>query len=195
MLEPSVRSTLSLRLVALGTLLAAVLATLVVVAPAQAAPLSEEDQEYVDETVEAAMEENNAPGLSISITGPAGDYTKAYGRKNKSEALSLEDHFRIGSITKSFTAIAVLKQIEEGNLEFTDTVDEFVSEIPNGSEITVRHLLSMRSGVFEYQEDAAFKVKFALNPNMEFGPWDAVEIMREHSANFAPGTDTEYTTG
>jgi D-alanyl-D-alanine carboxypeptidase len=192
MLEPTVNSTRRIWLAAMGMLLAA-LAALVVVAPAQAAPLSKEDQEFVDKTVEAGMKENNTPGMSISITGPKGDYTKAYGRKNSSTALSLEDHFRAGSITKSFTAIAVLKQIEEGNLAFTDTVDEFVSEIPNGSSITVRHLLSMRSGVFEYQADATFKANFVLNPNMKFGPWDAVAIMRKHAANFAPGTKTEYT--
>jgi D-alanyl-D-alanine carboxypeptidase len=193
MLEPSVRSPLSFRLAALGTLLAALLAMLVAVAPAEAAPLSKADQEFVDKTVEAGMKENNTPGMSISITGPAGEYTKAYGRKNSSTALSLADHMRAGSITKSFTAIAVLKQIEEGSLAFTDTVDEFVSEIPNGSSITVRHLLSMRSGVYEYTQDATFKANFALNPNMKFGPWDAVAIMRKHPANFTPGTKTEYT--
>ncbi len=183
-------------LAAAGAFLAALLATVALVAPAQAAPLSQADQDFVDTTVQQALANTGVGGMSIAISGPKGEYTKAYGDRSSAPkvALTLNDRFRIGSITKSFTATAILQQIEQGHLSFNDKLDQFITGIPNGNQITVRHLLSMRSGLYEYQHDAGLRLTFTLTPWVAFEPEQVVDILRNpsHQPSFAPGTKTEY---
>ncbi|MHB1836829.1 MAG: serine hydrolase domain-containing protein [Solirubrobacteraceae bacterium] len=162
---------------------------------AQAQSLSKANEEFVNKTVEEAMKEEDLPGVMISISGPEGEYSHAYGYSNKSakEAMNLEDHFRAGSITKTFTATAILKEIEAGKLSFSNTLGEYVEGIPHGSEITVRDLLDMRSGLYEYEQDATFKAEFYFNHKLEFGPQNVVEILRSATPEGAPNEKTAYS--
>lgn len=189
------RRSFGFQLTAVAAFLVAMLALLALGARAQAAPLSKADQEFVETTIEESRKAEKQPGVSVAITGPKGEFTKAFGVGywGPETPLSLNDHFRVGSLTKPFTATAILKQIEKGKLKFTDTLDQFVKEIPYGKEITVRDLLSMRSGVYEFEADSGFSISFALNPTMNFGPQDAVKIIRKHEAYSAPGKKTEYS--
>lgn len=193
---PGPRARSSLLAVA-GASLTAVLAAVTLAVPAQAAPLSAADQAFVDATVQQAVTENNVGGMSIKISGPAGDYEKAYGDRSSAPKvpLTLDDHFRIGSITKTFTATAILKQVELGNLSLDDKLDQFVTGIPNGSQITVKQLLGMRSGVYDYQQDAALKLQVGLTPWVDFDPQRVLTILRDpsHPPRFAPGAKTEYS--
>jgi D-alanyl-D-alanine carboxypeptidase len=193
---PKPEQALSFRLAAVGVFVAAVLAALALVTPALAKPLSKADRAFVDATVEAAMQEEGQPGVEISISGPKGSYTQAYGVRDLASGapLMLGDHVHMGSITKTFTATAILRQVEEGHLSLSDTLDKWVTGIPNGNEITVRQLLAMQSGVFEYQADQEFQEKVGANLLTPFGPQDFLEIMRRHEPYFAPGEATLYTS-
>lgn len=184
------------RLAALAVLLAAFAATLLLVSPAQAKPLSKADRAFVDATVEEAMQEEGQPGVSISITGPKGDYTRTYGVRDLTtgKPLRLADHVHIGSITKTFTATAILRQVDKGRLKLSDKLSKWVKGIPNGDQITVRQLLAMQSGVFEYQADQEFGEEVAADPLMRFTRHDFLEILRRHEPYFAPGETTLYTT-
>jgi D-alanyl-D-alanine carboxypeptidase len=169
-------------LAAAGIFLAAFLATLGLVARAEAAPLSTADQE-------------KTPGLSITISGPEGEYSKAYGWARMGltlNSMQLADHVRIGSITKTLTATAILQQIELGNLEFSNTLDEFVTGIKYGNEITVRELLDMESGVYEFESDSTFQAGVVANPGMKWEPSDTVEVIRKHEPEFKPGEYVHY---
>lgn len=182
-----------------GTFFAASLAAVALAGPAQAAPLSAADQAFVDATVADALRANpgGQMGMSISLRGPAGDYARAYGLANNTSrtALTLNDHFRIGSVTKTFTATAVLRLIEAGRLSFSDTVDRFIPRIPNGSTMTVRHLLSMQDGLFDYQQDSGLRVTYALTPWVAYEPEQLIAILQNASNRplFAPGTRTQYS--
>jgi D-alanyl-D-alanine carboxypeptidase len=176
---------------------AALLAVLILgPALAQAEPLSAANKEFVNSTIEAAMKEERQPGVMIQITGPQGEYSKAYGKSSLSseEPMSLEDHFRVGSVTKTFTATAILRQIEEGHLSFSSTLGEYVSGIKYGNEITVRELLDMRSGVYEFEKDSGFQVGFYINHKENVGPETIVQIIRNHESEaIKPNTKTEYS--
>ncbi len=94
-------------------------------------------------------------------------------------------------------ATAVLQLVDEGKLSLDDTLEPFVPGIPNGKEITIRQLLGMTAGIFNYVEDPAFEEEYSSNPLMSFSPEDAVEIVKRHQPNFAPGErllycDTNY---
>ena len=177
---PAIRRSSSLWLATAGIFLAALLATLASVARADAAPLSKANQEFVDSTVAASMSEAKTPGLSIEISGPEGEYSKAYGWGRMGltlESMQLADHVRIGSITKTLTATAILQQIELGNLSYSDTLSEFVSGIKYGNEITVRDMLDMESGVYEFESNSAFQAAVVVNPGMKWEPSDTVELL------------------
>lgn len=180
-----------------GTFVATLLTAGALVAPAQAASLSPADQTYVDDTMQQALRENGAGGISISITGPAGDYERAYGYANGTSrtVLTVNDHFRIGSVSKTFTATAILQQVELRNLSLSDTVDEFITGIPNGSTMTVRDLLGMRAGLYDYQQDTLLRIQVGLTPWVAFEPEQILDILRNpsHRPSFLPGARTEYS--
>ncbi len=184
----------------LGTLFAAPLVALTVaalsfVAPAHAAPLSQANRDFVDATINAAMAKDKIPGVSISVSGPAGSYTKAYGVSDLSKKTpqNVNNHFRIGSITKLFTAHAILVEVDKGTIKLDDTVDKYLQGIPNGNLITIRQLLSMRSGLYDYTSDFLFQVLLVLWPSMPYSPQSALNATKSHAPLFAPGTQYAYT--
>jgi D-alanyl-D-alanine carboxypeptidase len=164
-------------------------------ATAQADPLSPEDRRFVDEVVGRVMQDGRIPGAMIAITGPRGSYTKTYGVGDvaTSTPIRLDDHIRIASITKTFTATAVLQQVDRGKLRLSDRVDRWVKGIPNGDQITIQQLLAMRSGLADYTTDPAFTDVVNPNPLAPFGPRDVLRILRRGEPQFAPGARTLYT--
>ena len=66
------------------------------------------------------------------------------------------DHVRIASVTKTFTAVTVLRLVDRGRLGLGDRLNRFVKGIPNGREITVRQILGMTSGVYDFTSDKRF---------------------------------------
>lgn len=76
-------------------------------------------------------------------------FQKAYGMADraKGQPNTLEGEFRAGSLTKMFTATAVLQLANEGKLSLADPLAKYVPAFPNGEKIQVRHLLSHTSGL------------------------------------------------
>ena len=180
------------RLLALALLVLAVV--LLGAAAAHAKPLSAADRAYVDEVIAKQMQEGRLPGFSISISGPQGDYTNVYGVSNTETdaSLRLSDHVRIASITKTFVATAALRQIERGNLAFSDKLSQFIKGVPNGSRITIRQMIAMRSGLYDYTLDPQWSRELEEDPRMKFDWRGVVEILRRHQPEFEPGAKTVY---
>jgi D-alanyl-D-alanine carboxypeptidase len=176
--------------------LAASLLCLFLASAAIAKPLSPADREYVDATVTKAMKEERLPGLSLELSGPRGSYTKAYGVADRETGrpLALDDHVRIASITKSFTAYAILLAIQrhEGGLALDDTLSEWIKGVPNGEEITIRDLLDMRSGIYDFTSDKRFGDEFERDPREGFSLAKVVAIINRHQPLFEPGAETSY---
>ncbi|MET8826379.1 serine hydrolase domain-containing protein [Streptomyces sp. NPDC004610] len=114
----------------------------------------------------AAMERavrDGAPGVLVTVAagedrwaGTAGLAHRATGRRLRSAA----DHFRVGSITKTFTATLVLRLEAEGRLSIDDTVETCLPGVVRGNghdgrRITVRQLLNHTSGVYNHLNDPA----------------------------------------
>ena len=62
--------------------------------------------------------------------------------------------YEIGSLTQSFTAAAIIQQIQAGNLSASDTLDKFFPDYPHGSKISVDNLLHMDSGIPDYVNES-----------------------------------------
>ncbi|WP_216894428.1 serine hydrolase domain-containing protein [Nocardia alni] len=112
------------------------------------------------------------------------------------EPFRIGDHYRIGSVTKSFTATAVLQQIDSGRIGFDDTLEPFVPGIPNGERITIKHLLTMTSGVPDFSDVADW---WPAIEGVSFDTADAdwpqerkIDVMRSRPATFEPGVRARY---
>ena len=66
---------------------------------------------------------------------------------------SINKKYRIGSVTKTFTATLIFKAIEENKLELNETIDNYFPNVKNANKITIAHLLQHRSGIHSYTKD------------------------------------------
>src|SRR4051794_17776614 len=106
------------------------------------------------------------------------------------------DRFRVGSVTKTFVATVILQLAGEGRLSLDDSVERWLpGEVPNGGAITVRQLLTMTSGVFDYLNDGDDTVlrREIADSDTRFTPNDLVAIATAHAPRFAPGTSWSYS--
>ena len=76
-------------------------------------------------------------------------------RKNY-KPITPETKFRIGSITKQFTASAILLLQEQGKLRVEDRLTKFIPDYPRGDEVTLHHLLTHTSGIHNYTSKSEF---------------------------------------
>jgi D-alanyl-D-alanine carboxypeptidase len=94
------------------------------------------------------------PGVVVGVWLPGkGEFTKGFGYSNLAtrSPMELDDHFRIGSNTKTFVATVLLQLVDEKKLSLDDTISKFKLGlgVPNENRITLRQLAEMRSGIID----------------------------------------------
>ncbi|MBM4003259.1 MAG: serine hydrolase [Planctomycetes bacterium] len=99
-----------------------------------------------------------------------------------------ETKFRIGSITKQFTAAAIVRLAEQGKLALADPLAKFFPDIPQGDKVTVQQLLTHTSGIHSYTE----KPDFMLRVTKPIEPRYLIEWFRDDPPDFAPGKGFHY---
>lgn len=149
------------------------------------------------DTVLSVLGTSNLPGAIVSVSIPEqGTWTIATGLGDVTNAtpLRLDDHFRIASITKTFVATVALQLVDEGKLSLDDTLSQFVEGIPNGDKITLRQLLGMTGGIYNFIYDPRISLEYDQNPLLSFQPEEAIDIVRRHEqADFPPGEKFVYS--
>lgn len=113
------------------------------------------------------------------------------------------DRFRVGSITKTFTATVLLQLQAEGRIDLDDPVEKWLPGVVrghgnDGRAITVRQLLNHTSGIYSYTEDKDFQQKifgagFLEHRYDTWTPAQLVAIAMTHEPDFAPGTSWNYS--
>ena len=169
------------------------------------APLALADptlEQRLDAAVTAKLAEMGAPGVIVGISVPGDiDYVRAFGTADTvtGEPMSVDDHMRIGSVTKTFTGTAVLQLVDQGRIALSDPISRYVDGVPNGDAITLDMLGRMRSGLFDYTKDEqAFLgpvyTESAKGPDaFAFTPRQLLDIAFAQPPNFAPGAEYEYS--
>ena len=114
----------------------------------------------LDSLFNILAEKNKAMGcLTISKKGTV-IYSKAIGYSFVSDKEKIpateQTRYRIGSITKMFTATIILQLVEEGKLSLITTVDKFYPVLPNANKITINNLLNHRSGLHNFTDDSTY---------------------------------------
>ena len=157
-------------------------------APPPAATLDPGLAARIDELVRAALT-NGATGAVVGISDPVrGSYLQAYGTADTAGTpMTTDVHYRIASVTKTFTAQAVLRLAEQGELSLDDPLAEYVPDIPYGDQITLHHLLAMRGGVYDFVADDEFMARYVADPLLPgWSPYDVLEIIRAHADEAIP---------
>lgn len=98
--------------------------------------------------------------------------------------------YQIGSVTKQFTAVAILKLQEEGKLSVNDTISKYFPRLKDGGRITIRHMLTHTSGLFNYTNDTTFWMHEAVRPSSHEKMMGRFADM---PLDFEPGTKFSYS--
>ncbi len=133
-----------------------------------------------------------APGASVMVIKDGKVwFEKAYGLANLEEkiASTTQTNYRLASVTKQFTAMAILLQIERQQLRYDDNLLQFFPNFPNyGIQITIRHLLSHTSGLIDYEDLIPPTTVVPLRDRQ------VLELLQQQdSTYFAPGTKFKYS--
>jgi CubicO group peptidase (beta-lactamase class C family) len=123
-------------------------------APAQTpSPLSEETRGQIDQAARQVLESTGVPSASVAVVKDGSlVYTHACGnaRLEPPTPATAEMRYKIGSISKQFTATAILMLAEQGKLSLDDPVSRFLPDLTRANEVTIRQLLSHTSGYQDY---------------------------------------------
>jgi D-alanyl-D-alanine carboxypeptidase len=164
-------------------------------APAPTAPGTPLDAAALQATLDATAKELLTPGAVVVIRTPGGDFRATYGTTTAggSTPISLDDHVRIGSNTKTFTGTVVLQLAQEGRLGLDDPVSQYRPDVPGGQDITIAQLLDMRSGLFNYSETLELNQSLDTNPGKVWTPDELLALAFEHPPYFPPGEGYHYS--
>ncbi|WP_236777476.1 serine hydrolase domain-containing protein [Arthrobacter crystallopoietes] len=166
-------------------------------APTEAASssLRPVDEERLREIFESTAGELLVPGAVILLRTPEDEFTFTYGTDalDGSEPVSLEDHVRIGSITKTWTGTVILQLVQEGKLKLDDPVSKYRDDVPNGENITIEQLLNMRSGLYNYSESYELNLALDETPERVWTPEELLGIALPLPVYFPPGGGYHYS--
>ncbi len=197
-----VRTHRAPRPVLLATVTAAALAATAVPATAQAHDPHARTHAAVD-----ALVRDGAPGVVARSEGRGGSRpwtdTAGVGDLTTGRERDPRDRFRIGSLTKTFTATVVLQLEAEGRLSLDDRVEKWLPGLVrgnghDGSGITLRQLLQHTSGIHDYTSDPKFvsermTVAFLDRRYESLPARGLVKIAMNHAPDFEPGTKWGYS--
>ena len=120
-------------------------------------------------------------------------YSKTIGYSNISasqkQLATSTSKYRIGSITKTFTAILILQLIEKGKLNYDTKLDDFFPKIPNAKQITIKNLLYHQSGIYDLLQDSIY----LTNIEMQITKEKLLDILYKSKPIFLPNERTEYS--
>ncbi|MFH1037194.1 MAG: serine hydrolase domain-containing protein, partial [PVC group bacterium] len=168
--------------------------------PRQAVPA------IVEETVEGWLDQltdTGTPGVVIRISTPywEGTWTRGTADMQTQRPVSVTDTFRIASISKTFTATAVLQLVDEGLLSLADTLDMFGNggfTVPGASAISVCRLLNHTSGLSDWADSTAARDKLcsvapAAAPLLTYTPQEMIDMAVATGPYFPPGEGWAYS--
>jgi D-alanyl-D-alanine carboxypeptidase len=159
----------------------------------------------LQQAIEAAVKRDLAayggrdpvPGAVVGVWAPdKGIFVRGFGLSDLSprRAMAIDDHFRIGSNTKTFVVTLLLQLVDEKKLSLDDTVAKFDIgvTVPNADRMTLRDLARMQSGIVDaYSVPAVQKIN--MTAEVKITPRELITIAASVPPLFAPGTKWNYS--
>jgi D-alanyl-D-alanine carboxypeptidase len=142
--------------------------------------VSAELEKKLQTALDNTLKTSGTIGATVGIISPQGTWFGASGVSSLETGIPMgtEDKFPIGSTTKPFTAVTILKLAEEGKLSLEDTLDKWlpdsvISNVPDSKSITIRQLLNGKSGIYDFLQ-APLIEDIASNPTKQWTPFELV---------------------
>ena len=138
---------------------------------------------------------NGGVGLQATVVfldGTTWSGTSGYASREKRCPLTLDHHLYIGSITKLYTAMLVMDQVEGGAISLDDTLDRW-ADLPYADAVTVKMLLNHTSGIPSYTEDFSYVVRLFGLARKQWEPDELVWVISSKPLKFEPGSRHEYS--
>jgi D-alanyl-D-alanine carboxypeptidase len=148
----------------------------------------------IDKVAAAAVAAGESPGLEVAVFKDGKPFwVKSYGSANLEQhvPVSNDSVFRIGSVTKQFTAVALLLLAEEGKVSLQDKLSKYYPNFPRANDITLDEMLHHTSGIFNYTSAPNFVVDGMIHRSTE----EMVEFIGKlpKTQDFEPGTSWSYS--
>ena len=145
----------------------------------------------VDEYINAHMKLGNFSGSVLIAKGDEVLVRKGYGLANIEIQASNtpETKFRLGSVTKQFTAMAIMLLQEDGLLSINDPLSKFIPDYPDGDKITIRNLLTHTSGIPNLTDFPELEKIKKIKTSVE----EVIEIFKNEPLKFTPGEKYQYS--
>ncbi len=139
------------------------------------------------------MDTYRIPGAEIAIVSNGNViYRRAYGLKNLSlqQPVTPNTRFEIGSITKQFTAAAIMQLVEDGKVSLDDRLVKYIGSYPAANDVTIRQLLWQTTGIPNYTDSKNF-VSLAEHRPGTFAAM--INLIANKPLRFSPGSRWEYS--
>ncbi|MBL3654873.1 serine hydrolase [Fulvivirga sediminis] len=146
--------------------------------------------QQADSLVDKIMPEKKF-GLSVLLVeGDEVRYelTKGYADVESQTKVNDETIFRVGSITKQFTAVAVLTLVRQGKLSLEDPLIKFIPDFPKGDKVKIKHLLNHTSGIKNFTDDP----DFLKQVSKRISTAEMVKHIQQLGYDFEPGEEYKY---
>lgn len=160
---------------------------------AQGAYTEQAVQQLLVRVAKDAVSDTTLPGVSIAVMrqGDTKAVSAAFGVACLENAtpMHVDSRFKIGSVTKVFTAALIHGLIDKGLLRGDTTIDRFFPAFPQGNSITVWNLLTHTSGI----EDMLRLPAVYTNLTKPWSPQELIAMVAEQPLQFAPGTRQQYS--
>jgi len=149
----------------------------------------------VDDYLRSEMAKRHIPGVSVAVVRDGKPIlVRSYGLSNieLSEPVTSDSVFKLASVTKPFTATAILMLAEEGKITLDERIARYLPELPSHwSAVTVRQTLSHTSGLIDYL--SAPRWSWQSSWRLDLTPKEFVQFTSESPLLFAPGTGMKYS--
>lgn len=145
--------------------------------------------------VDAEMAAKNVAGAVVGVWSggqPVTVFARGFSDIGGNVPMEPTDHFRIASITKTFTTTRILQLEEAGLLSLSDPIGNYIPGLVN-STATLRQLGNMTAGFFDYSKDPLFVAAVESDPLRVWAPSELVAWSNAKGPKFAPGSAWDYS--
>lgn len=158
-------------------------------------PLSTEQIKQIDSIVNETIIKCKAPGMVLGIwQGGNSPYilTKGYADLSTNRKMVASDGYRVGSLTKTFTATVILQLADEKLINLDDKLSEYITTLPNSDKVTIRQLLAMTAGLPDIFDNKTFLGWVTEQPQVPRSSYDIYYFIATGKPMFEPGTQCKY---
>lgn len=153
---------------------------------------SQDVTEQMKDLINAYGKEAKFNGVALVTKKGEVVFEGGFGYRNAESKtpLAVDDVFQIGSITKQITAAVIIKLQEEGRLSVKDKLNKYFDGFANGHRITIEHLLTHTSGIFNYTNDEKI---MEADVTKHYSQKEMLDIFRAYKPDFEPGEKWNYS--